>query len=174
MNAFNSISYLLLALFCRKVVRAPTSRFMLLACCCCTAVKFSMGLLMYCRCLSIPAMEDLISSLSSSFSSDLVKRKTSIHAETWWVNIKIPADWTIQLRVISGSNAWHWQLRKRCLLFFFDFFKICLLHPYTSVSLKFLQNFRNFRNLWNTGRIRKRCVMTDFSVKQTQIWSKFP
>ena len=92
MNAFNSISYLLLALFCRKVVRAPTSRFMLLACCCCTAVKFSMGLLMSCRCLSIPAMEDLISSLSSSFSSDLVKRKTSIHAETWRVNIKIPTD----------------------------------------------------------------------------------
>ena len=25
----------------------------------------------------------------------IVKKKTSIHAESWWVNIKIPADWII-------------------------------------------------------------------------------
>ena len=34
-------------------------------------------------------------------------------------------------------------------------------HLYYSVSLKFLQNFQNLKNLWNTSRARKCVVMTD-------------
>ena len=62
---------LLLPLFCKKFVRAPTSVFIVLACCSWILVKLSIIVFISFRCFSIPAKDDLIMSPSSSPSSSL-------------------------------------------------------------------------------------------------------
>ena len=104
-------------------------------------------------------------------SRRIIKRKTSIHAKSWQVNIK-------NSRRLNSLTAGHMtsvgSSGRGVFCFFFIFFKICLSHPYTSVSLKFLRTFRNFRNLWNTGRIRKLAVIIDINPFLTDYWSKLP